>query len=393
MSLPNLRFPEFRDSPEWKTKQLKYICKMQAGKFVSASEIQEKAGVDLFPCFGGNGSRGFTKTYTHNGIYPLIGRQGALCGNINLATGQFHATEHAVVATPVNKVDVNWLFYELLKLNLNQYATGQAQPGLSVETLEKITISVPENEKEQQKIADCLSSIDKLITAQTQKLDTLKTHKKGLMQQLFPAEGETVPKLRFPEFRDGGEWELKSLGNYIEQYIEKTSAITDLPVFSSTREGLKPQKEYYDGQELINEGEYGVVPHGYFVYRHMSDDNIFKFNINNLSESIAVSKEYPVFKARKINADFLLQKLNHDHEFKRFAISQKKGGTRTRLYFSTLSIWQCLLPLAQEQKKIADCLASVDEMIAAQVQKVEALKQHKKGLMQQLFPAAEEVAG
>jgi type I restriction enzyme, S subunit len=186
-SLPKLRFPEFRNVGEWEENQLNFICHMQAGKFVSASDISEKYEKGLYPCYGGNGLRGYTKTYTHSGNYPLIGRQGALCGNVKLGVGQFHATEHAVVATPKDNIDINWLFYELDLLNLNRYATGQAQPGLSVDVLEKIPITVPEIKNEQEKIADCLSSLDDLITAQTQKIDTLKVHKKGLMQQLFPS--------------------------------------------------------------------------------------------------------------------------------------------------------------------------------------------------------------
>lgn len=186
-TVPKRRFPEFRGKGAWEEKQLKDACEMQAGKFVQASEIQERPNGDLYPCFGGNGLRGYTKTYTHEGTYSLIGRQGALCGNINLAFGRFHATEHAVVTTPKKGVNTDWLFYKLVLLNLNQYATGQAQPGLSVENLERVEIKIPRDLEEQQKIADCLASVDELITTQAQQLDALKTHKKGLMQQLFPA--------------------------------------------------------------------------------------------------------------------------------------------------------------------------------------------------------------
>jgi len=189
-TVPKLRFPEFRNAGAWKEKQLEDACAMQAGKFVRASEIYEKSDGCLNPCYGGNGLRGFTKTFTHTGEFSLIGRQGALCGNITLATGKFHATEHAVVSTPQKGVDTNWLFYKLVNLNLNQYATGQAQPGLSVDNLKRVPITIPKKKKEQQKIADCLSSLDELITTQSQKLDTLKTHKKGLMQQLFPSADE-----------------------------------------------------------------------------------------------------------------------------------------------------------------------------------------------------------
>jgi type I restriction enzyme, S subunit len=185
-TVPRLRFEEWRDSEGWEEKTLKDACKMQAGKFVSASEINEKIKDDLFPCYGGNGLRGYTKSYTHVGSYSLIGRQGALCGNVMLATGKFHATEHAVVATLKEGIDTVWLYYILVYLNLNQYATGQAQPGLSVENLEKVSIKIPKTLKEQQKIASCLSALDAMIQAQSEKIGGLKVHKRGLMQQLFP---------------------------------------------------------------------------------------------------------------------------------------------------------------------------------------------------------------
>lgn len=184
--LPKFRFKEFEKDGEWAEKQLGVVCKMQAGKFVSASEINEHLTTDLYPCYGGNGLRGYTKSYTHAGTYSLIGRQGALCGNVTLADGKFHATEHAVVVTPEIKIDTIWLFYVLELLNLNQYATGQAQPGLSVSNLEQVKLYAPENPEEQQKIASCLSSLDALIAAQTEKIEQLKLHKKGLMQGLFP---------------------------------------------------------------------------------------------------------------------------------------------------------------------------------------------------------------
>ncbi len=187
---PRLRFPEFQNAGEWEPKTLVDACRMQAGKFVAAADIKEQNAAELFPCYGGNGLRGFTATHTHDGVYPLIGRQGALCGNIKLATGKFHATEHAVVATPKRGVEVVWLYYQLDLLNLNRYATGQAQPGLSVDVLEKVPVTIPSDEREQQRIATCLSSLDALITLETQKLEALKTHKKGLMQQLFPVLNE-----------------------------------------------------------------------------------------------------------------------------------------------------------------------------------------------------------
>ena len=169
---------------DWLIKPLKNIAKLQAGKFVKASEIYDIQNETLFPCYGGNGLRGFTASYTHEGLYSLIGRQGALCGNITLAIGKFHATEHAVVVTPFHDVDTKWLYYKLIELNLNQYATGQAQPGLSVKNLDPIDVLVAPV-KEQQKIASVLTSADREIELLEAKLAHLKDEKKALMQQLL----------------------------------------------------------------------------------------------------------------------------------------------------------------------------------------------------------------
>lgn len=128
------------------------FCQMQAGKFVKASNIHSVQDEKYkYPCYGGNGFRGYTDTMTNEGTYTLIGRQGALCGNINVATGQFHATEHAVVVYPKEDiVDSKWLRYTLQKMNLNQYATGVAQPGLSVQRILQLTTEVPSLEVQKQ---------------------------------------------------------------------------------------------------------------------------------------------------------------------------------------------------------------------------------------------------
>src|SRR5688572_14402084 len=136
--VPRLRFPEFRGAAGWRPATLAAACDLQAGKFVSASSISERSGEGLFSCYGGNGLRGYTATHTHDGTYPLIGRQGALCGNVRLVSGQFHATEHAVVATANEANESRWLYYALDRLNLNRFATGQAQPGLSVDVLNDV---------------------------------------------------------------------------------------------------------------------------------------------------------------------------------------------------------------------------------------------------------------
>ena len=135
--------PVARDQDE-NLPSLGDVCTLKAGKFVKADSIKEKQENGLFPCYGGNGLRGYVPTFNQEGEYPLIGRQGALCGNVQYAVGQFHATEHAVVVTPKGEMDKFWLYHLLRLLHLNRYASGAAQPGLAVNKLEAIRIVVPE---------------------------------------------------------------------------------------------------------------------------------------------------------------------------------------------------------------------------------------------------------
>ena len=123
---------------------------MKAGKFVKADSIKERQEDGFFPCFGGNGLRGYVPSFNYDGEYPLIGRQGALCGNVQYAVGKFHATEHAVVVTPKSEMDKFWLYHLLCLLDLNRYASGAAQPGLAVNKLETIRIDVPKLQLQKQ---------------------------------------------------------------------------------------------------------------------------------------------------------------------------------------------------------------------------------------------------
>lgn len=128
--------------------ELGTACMLKAGKFVKADDIKEIPSNDMYPCYGGNGLRGYVFNYNCEGEYPLIGRQGALCGNVQYASGKFYATEHAVVVTPKQEMDTYWLFHLLTLLNLNRYASGAAQPGLAVNKLEAIRIYIPPVEEQ-----------------------------------------------------------------------------------------------------------------------------------------------------------------------------------------------------------------------------------------------------
>ena len=151
--------------PSSKTATLGEILDMRAGKHIKAKDISAiKNAEHKYICFGGNGSRGFVQEYSHEGDYSLIGRQGALCGNVKRAKGKFYATEHAVVCTPKEEIDIDWAFHMLTFMNLNQYKSQSAQPGLAVGNLANLTINVP-TISEQRKIAKILNKFDTLTTS------------------------------------------------------------------------------------------------------------------------------------------------------------------------------------------------------------------------------------
>lgn len=139
------------------------IFDMRAGSYIKASEIQEtQSSTHPYPCFGGNGIRGYVSTFSHNADLVLIGRQGALCGNVQRASGKIYATEHAVVVTPKLDVDMNWAFHKLTEMDLNQYKTKSAQPGLAVGRLKDLAIKLP-SLIEQQRIAEILDKTHALV--------------------------------------------------------------------------------------------------------------------------------------------------------------------------------------------------------------------------------------
>ena len=161
-------------------KTLGEVCTLKAGQFVKAADIKDNPADNLYPCYGGNGLRGFTETFTHEGTYPLVGRQGALCGNVHLVKGKFHATEHALVATPKKDINVVWLYHLLRTMKLNQYARGVAQPGLSVKYLTPLTVNVLPI-KQQEKVIKEIEKLEKEIQKQEQAIANTEEEKKAVL--------------------------------------------------------------------------------------------------------------------------------------------------------------------------------------------------------------------
>ena len=195
------------------------------------------------------------------------------------------------------------------------------------------------------------------------------------------------PQLRFEGFTD--DWEEHKLGDYIIQYSEKTKQNNQYPVFTSSRNGLFFQKDYYKGNQIASEDNigYNIVPRGYFTYRHMSDDLVFKFNINDLSDYGIVSTLYPVFTTNEqLNSKYLQYQLNEGSEFRRFSLLQKQGGSRTYMYLNKLQNMILNIPKLEEQQKIGSFFKQLDDTIALHQRKLDLLKEQKKGYLQKMFP-------
>ena len=196
-----------------------------------------------------------------------------------------------------------------------------------------------------------------------------------------------VPELRFKGFTD--DWEERKLGNYIIQYSEKTKQNNQYPVLTSSRNGLFFQKDYYKGNQIASEDNtgYNIVPRGYFTYRHMSDDLVFKFNINDIADYGIVSTLYPVFTTNEqLDSKYLQYQLNEGSEFKHFSLLQKQGGSRTYMYLNKLQNMILTIPKLEEQQKIGSFFKHLDDTIALYQRKLDLLKEQKKGFLQKMFP-------
>lgn len=182
-----IRLPSF--SGEWKVKRLEKICTMKSGEGITAKNIDE---VSEYPCYGGNGLRGHTTRFTHDGSYCLIGRVGALCGNLLQVKGRFFASEHAIVVTAFEVVDIGWLTLALGALRLNQRAESSAQPVLTVSKLMPLELFVPETKDEQTAIAAVLSDMDTELAALEARRDKTRALKQAMMQELLTGKTRLI---------------------------------------------------------------------------------------------------------------------------------------------------------------------------------------------------------
>lgn len=287
-------------------------------------------------------------------------------------------------------------FIQDLNKNLEGIRDGKM---VSYKQFSEILLPIPSisNKAEQQKIADCLSSIDALIKAAKNKIDELKAHKKGLMQQLFPAEGETVPALRFPEFQNAGEWKkgpLSRIGEVLqgygfpEKYQGKSLGkypfykVSDISKAVQTGCNFISEAANYIGDEELNILKIKTIPPGTTIFARIGEAIRLNRRIVTTQECIIDNNTVGV-KAIPENAiDLFVYYILLQIDLVDFAGGVVPAVTKSAI--ENIPIY--CPPTKSEQQKIADCLSSMDDLIMAQTNRLEALRNHKKGLMQQLFP-------
>ena len=389
--VPRLRFAEFRDAGEWVEKTLEDIVDSENSSLTLNKINLKKKGYSVY---GADGVVGYIDEYQQDERYISIIKDGAGIGRLNLCQPKSSVlgTLTCLKSKNLKNFNLDWIYYQMNIIDFTLYKKGSGIPHIYFSDFKAKSIGVPQP-REQQKIAACLTALDDLISAATERLDALKQHKQGLMQQLFPAQGETVPRLRFAEFRNAGEWERKKLENIGEplmcKLIFKSQTITNsenaVPFYkigtfgkvADSHISCELYNEYKSKYSFPNKGDILISASGTIgrlvVYNgeaaYFQDSNIVWLGHNE----------------ELIKNNFLF------YCYSTLNWQTSDGGIIKRLYNSDLNNIKICFPKAKkEQQKIAICLTALDDLISAQAQKIAKLKTYKRGLMQQLFPAVDE---
>ena len=376
--VPSIRFAGFTDP--WEQRKLGELSsEFQSGDFISAEKILASGP---YPVYGGNGLRGYAKRYNHDGFYALIGRQGALCGNVNTAVGKAYFTEHAVAIKANSLHDTRFLVHLLRCMDLGQYSGQSAQPGLAVGVLKEVETTVP-SKVEQQAIGSFFSRLDDLITLHQRKYDKLVVFKKSMLEKMFPKDGESVPEIRFAGFTD--PWEQRKASE-VFQIVDDRGHPT-LPVLSATQnQGMiyRDDSGRYIGHDESNEIGYKRVLPGDFVVHLRSFQGGFA---HSQYEGIT-SPAYTVFRAKEPTS-------HSDRFWKHWFISEHFiAGLSTVTYGirdgRSISVDEFMntflaFPAVEEQAAISRLLDYLDSLITLHQRKLELLRNIKKSLLDKMF--------
>ena len=416
LRLPKLRFSEFRNGPKWKEQRVKDVCEVNPPivelpktffyidlEAVESGHLKAKTLVnkDEAPSRAqrllevGDVIFQIVRPYQRNNLFfnlrdshPFVASTGYAQLRANESEGfLYHAihTDHFVSRVMAQ-------------------CTGSSYPAINSSDLAEIPLATPPP-AEQQKIADCLSTLDELIGAESQKLDALKAHKKGLMQQLFPREGETLPRLRFPEFHSAPEWEEYGFYDLLEGVLDfrgRTPSKLGMEWGGGTIVSLSAnnvKNGFIDFQAECNLASEELYEKWMGKVNLEKGDIVFTMEAplgNALlvpdEEMYILSQRVVAFKTKPIVLNSFLIQVIWSSGFQDAVARLATGSTAKGINQKSLQKVLVRLPSPAEQHRIATCLSSLDDLIAAQSDRLAALQTHKQGLLQQLFPSPAEAA-
>lgn len=379
--VPTLRFSEFREQTGWEVRFLSDILDYERpDNFIVETETYCEEGIPVLTA-----NKSFILGYTREstGIYvnlPVIIFDDFTTDK-KYVDFPFKVKSSAIKILHTKHTDILRFIYELM----NQITfEAKEHKRYYISTYQRIQVPLPK-EKEQQKIADCLSSLDELIEATIKKVEALKEYKKGLMQRLFPAERKNVPDLRFPEFQGTSVWQSTLLGAVVdyengrahENEIDEEGnfIVVNSKFISTDGEVVKRTNTPYclaDKEDILM--VLSDVPNGRAIAKCFFVDQSGKYTVN---------QRICRLRSKNINSKLLFYLINRNSYF----LSFDDGVKQTNLKKSEVLECPLMIPSSPiEQQKIADLLSSIDDLIIATWQRIKSLKKQKKGLMQQLFP-------
>ena len=315
--------------------------------------------------------RGFTNHYNHDGEYALIGRQGALCGNVNYAVGKSYFTEHAVAVRANKTNQTRFLYYLFSTMNLGQYSGQSAQPGLAVGNLVELENVVP-SKPEQEKIASFLSSLDHLITLHQRKYDKLQVLKKAMLEKMFPKNGSSVPEIRFKGFTDA--WEQRKAKDLCSISTGKSNTqdrVDDgiYPFYVRSPIVEHSNRYLFDEEAVLTVGD-GVGTGKVFHYVNGKYDLHQRvYRMFDFSEEITAKYFYYYFS-------------NHFYD-RVMAMTAKTSVDSVR--YEMIADMDIALPKVKEQMAISAYFDRLDHLITLHQRELEKLQNIKKSMLEKMF--------
>ena len=387
----------------WEVVPVKRLCTMQAGKNLTSEQIAPEG---TYPVYGGNGIRGFFSDYNCDGQFLTVGRQGALCGNVHKINGKVWATEHAVITTPSSYTILDFLYYLLIGMDLNQYVSSTAaQPGLAVGTLLNLKTCYPCSTLEQTQISNYLnakcSEIDIMLTKTRSSIEEYKKLKQAVIT-LAVTKGVRGER----EMKDSGvEWigKVPSKWNcikikYLFEIRKRIAGKEGYTVLSITQTGIKPKNiSSNEGQLADSYSNYQLLHFGEFAMNHM-DLLTGWVDISNYNG--VTSPDYRVFSLKDTITNhpryflYLMQMCY----FNRIFYSMAQGvSSLGRWRLQSDKFLNCIFPVPsiEEQKEISAYLdttcSEIDKLIAKKEQLVKELESYKKSLIYEVVTGKREV--